>query len=574
MGRYRILGPFEALSEDGRTVGVRAKPRALLAALLLAPGTVLSAERLADAVWGETAPASARELIRLYVSQLRESLGEGAIETRAGGYAVPAATEVDAAGFLASLEDARAARASGNVELALAAIDRALALWRGAIVLPDTPLEGDARIAARLLEDARLAALEDRFELALSVRPAHESVAKLESLVTAFPARERLRRLLMLALYRSGRQADALTAYRDGRQHLAEEYGLEPTQELRDLERAILRQDPSLDAPQPPGLRATLSRRGTRAVPLALALAAAAAGAAAIAAAWAEGGHDRVVVRADSLLAIDPRTGRVTAAIAMPDAPVAAAVGAGLVYVATAAHTLVEIDPRADHVVSTIGLPKEPHAVAYAGGSVWVGNDEDGTLTRIGPGGLVSPPELPEPRAEGRLSFAPEDHGLWVGSVDNVATHLSAEGGATMSTRAVQPQAMTVAFGSLWIAQATRVTVRRIDVRTGRTIALIPVGGPTSSITASGSAVWALTWGGSTLWRIDPRTDAVVAAIRVKPDASAVAVGGSSVWVVAGASGTLQLVDPLRNRVTRTIDVGRAIAAVAGSSRVLWVGVR
>jgi DNA-binding SARP family transcriptional activator len=571
VARYRILGPLVAVGKGGKVVPLRAKPRALLATLLLSPGAAVSVERIADAIWGEGAPASARELVRLYVSQLRETLGGDAIETCAGGYTVRTDNSTDAAEFAAAGETARTARAAGETERALAAFDRALALWRGP-VLVDTPLEGEARIQAHQLEESRLAALNERFELALTARGAHELVAELESLVVAFPTRERLRGLLMLALYRSGRQADALAVYRDGRQHLANEYGLEPGAELRELERAILQQDPSLDLPRStPVQPTTTGRRGRRVL---LALVALAAGATVIAAVWAQNDHGPVRVPTDSLVALDPRTGRSTNAIAISGSPIAMAVGAGLVYVGTGSRTLAEVDPRNHRIVRTIGLPKLPHAVAYAGGHIWVGNEEDGTLTRIGPGGLVSPPERPEPHAEGRLSLARDADELWVGSVDNVATLLTAEGGARMSTRVIQPQAMTVAFGSLWVAQATRVTVRRINTRTGRTVSLIPVGAPTKGVVAGASSIWVLSWTGSTLWRIDPQSDAVTAAIPVGPDASAVAAAGSSVWVVSAASGTLEQIDPSRNRVARTIRLGHLIGAVAASENALWLGVR
>jgi DNA-binding SARP family transcriptional activator/DNA-binding beta-propeller fold protein YncE len=578
--RFRLLGPFEAVADDGTIVPLRTKPRALLAALLLSPGSSISAQSLVDAVWGETAPASARDLIRLYVSQLRESLGESAVETRPGGYAVPADTTIDSTQFNEAIEEGRAARDAGNLEVALDAYDRGLALWVSDSVLPDTPLEGDAHIAAGLLEEQRLAAVEERFEVAMSVGATHELVGHLEGLVKAHPARERLRGLLMLALYRSGRQAEALATYRQGRQYLSDEFGLEPASELRDLERAILQQNPSLDVlrqrrfpqvdPADTVARSPWRRRRTM---LTITAAAVVAGAIALTAVSAETGHRNVIAHPNSILALDPHTGHPKKTLAIPGVPVAAGTGGGLLLVGTAAQTLLEINPRNDRLVATVGLPATPRAVVYAAGRIWVSNAEDATLTRVGPGQLVSPPETPEPEAKGPLSLTPSVDGLWVGSFDNAITRLSTEGGATTSFRAVQPHALATAFGSLWVAQATRVTVRRIDLRTSRAT-LIPVGGPTSEIAASASAVWALGWSDATLWRIDPRTDAVVASIPVAPDASAIVTIGNTVWVVAATSGGLQQIDPRTNRVGRTIELKRAIGAVTADRNTLWLGIR
>lgn len=233
---FRLLGPLE-VGGDGE-FGIDAhKPRALLALLLLNANAIVPADRLIDALWDGSPPRSAEKLLQTYVSQLRKALGAERIVTKGPGYLISVAPdELDLERF-ANAPDPRGA----------------LALWRGA-PLADFEYDAWAQPEIGRLNEARLAALEARIELDLAEGRHSELVAELESLVATHPLRERLRAHLMLALYRSGRQADALAAYRDTRRLLADELGLEPSRRLQQLERAILRQDADLDVvPQLPG---------------------------------------------------------------------------------------------------------------------------------------------------------------------------------------------------------------------------------------------------------------------------------------------------------------------------------
>jgi predicted ATPase/DNA-binding SARP family transcriptional activator len=244
---FRVLGPLEIV-EAGAPIQLTARrQRALLAALLLRAGEGVSADALIDAVWGHAPPASAASVLRLYLSQLRRVLPAGRLIRRPPGYAlVVEPGELDAARFEELMTEARLALAEDNPRLARSLLDRALGLWRGA-ALADLAEEPFARDEAARLEELRLGCSEDRFELDLALGGHGEVVADLERLVVEHPLRERLRRQLMLALYRAGRQADALACYRDGHTALGEELGLAPGPELRELERLILLQDPSLD---------------------------------------------------------------------------------------------------------------------------------------------------------------------------------------------------------------------------------------------------------------------------------------------------------------------------------------
>ena len=231
---FRILGPLEVL-ENGRQLDVGgAKQRALLAILLLHANEVVSTDRLIDALWEDDAPETGRKALQVYVSQLRKALGKERIATRSPGYRLQVEPgELDLSRVRSLLEEGRAADA--------------LALWRGP-ALADFAYERFAHSEIERLEDLRLACLEERIGTDLAGARHAALVGELEALVREHPLRERLRAQLMLALYRSGRQAEALEAYQDARQALVEELGIEPGRSLRELQQAILQQDPALDA--------------------------------------------------------------------------------------------------------------------------------------------------------------------------------------------------------------------------------------------------------------------------------------------------------------------------------------
>jgi predicted ATPase/DNA-binding SARP family transcriptional activator len=246
---YRILGPLE-LVDGGRPVTLNArKQRALLLCLLLRANEAVSTDSLIDALWGEAAPSSAAKLVQVYVSQLRRSLGDGAIETRPPGYLIRVAPEqLDAARFERLLAEGREAMAAADATLAASLFRRALALWRGRALEAIDDADFAAAEAGRL-EELRLACLEERLGADLALGRHAEVLAELTALVAEHPLRERMRGQLMLALYRCGRQADALEAYRDVARALRDELGLDPGVELRELECAILNQAAWLDAP-------------------------------------------------------------------------------------------------------------------------------------------------------------------------------------------------------------------------------------------------------------------------------------------------------------------------------------
>jgi len=244
---YRILGPLE-ITRDREAVAVSApKERTLLVHLLLHANERVSVDRLAAAIWDEQPPLSAVKLLQLYISNLRKALGRDAIATVAGAYRIDvAAPELDSLRFLALLDEGRSARARGHLRVASDALGRALSLWRGTEVAGG----GQDRDAATL-EELRLECLEERLAVLVELGEHDQALPALTTLCAEQPLRERPRAQLMLALYRAGRQADALEVVRDARRTLDEQLGLEPGEELRLLERAILRHDPELAPPAP-----------------------------------------------------------------------------------------------------------------------------------------------------------------------------------------------------------------------------------------------------------------------------------------------------------------------------------
>jgi DNA-binding SARP family transcriptional activator len=244
---FRILGPLEVWHAGRELFLAGRRPRALLAVLLLRPNQVVSADRLIDELWGENALEDAASALKVVVCRLRKALLPDVVTTKPPGYLLRVGPdELDLDQFERLVDEGRELLACGLAADASERLRDALSLWRGP-PLADFTYESFARTAITRLDELRLAATELRIDADLSLGRHDELVGELEALVSDHPLRERLRMYLMTALYRSGRQADALQAYEDARQTLVDEFGVRPCRPLQDLVRAILRQDPSLE---------------------------------------------------------------------------------------------------------------------------------------------------------------------------------------------------------------------------------------------------------------------------------------------------------------------------------------
>jgi DNA-binding SARP family transcriptional activator/pimeloyl-ACP methyl ester carboxylesterase len=248
---YRLLGPLEVADAGTPAALPVGKQRALLALLLLNANRTVGRDRIVDELWGVDPPETAQKMVQIHVSQLRRALPDARLETRGRGYALAVdPDELDVSRFERLAASGQEALARGDADAAAALLREALALWRGPAL--EELAEPFARREGARLEEARLAALEGRLEAELALGRHDHVVAELEALVAEQPLRERLRAQQLLALYRSGRQAEALAGYQAYRRTLDEELGIEPSPALRELERAILRHDPALAAPAAP----------------------------------------------------------------------------------------------------------------------------------------------------------------------------------------------------------------------------------------------------------------------------------------------------------------------------------
>jgi DNA-binding SARP family transcriptional activator/basic membrane lipoprotein Med (substrate-binding protein (PBP1-ABC) superfamily) len=304
---FRLLGPFQAQVGDRALALGGPKQRAVLAMLVLREGEVVRVEQLIDAVWGEDPPDSASHALETYVSRLRVLLEPHGLRVLRGGRGYllnPGGSDIDARDFEAELTEAREASDTGDAQRAWELSTLALARWRGP-ALADTPLSSPGRAEVERLEEMRLRALEVHAETALALRRHHDLPTEIGPLVAEHPLRETLVGTLMIALYRSGRQAEALDVYEATRRAFLE-LGLHPSRELQELSGAIVRQADDLQAParaRPPGPRA---RKRTVAAAL-LAVAVAASSSALIIAATRRGDDAAVAAPGARVALILPR---------------------------------------------------------------------------------------------------------------------------------------------------------------------------------------------------------------------------------------------------------------------------
>ena len=373
----RLLGPLEAHLEDGPIEFGPRKQRAVLAMLALEPGRTVSADRLAEGLWGDALPPTAQKMVQLYVSRLRRVFdGNGAsIVTHGRGYALKLPEDdVDAVRF----------------ERLLDTHPRdALALWRGA-PLADLADEPFAAAEIRRLEELRLRATELAIDADLAAGRHAEVIGELHALVAQEPLRERLQAQRMLALYRAGRQADALEAYRAARTALVEQIGVEPGAELRRLHEQILAQDPALGVPSPAAPEPEPERAAPR--PERRSRRPLVAAAALLLASVVAFGLMRVLspdglsgIDEDAVGLIDPDDGRITAQYAVGHGPQAVVGGAGSVWVANRLDGTVTRIDRENAERVTIDVGGEPTGLAYGAGSLWVADGQGRAVAQIAP---------------------------------------------------------------------------------------------------------------------------------------------------------------------------------------------
>jgi YVTN family beta-propeller protein len=573
---FAVLGPI-SVRQDGRELPLGgAKQRALLAILLLHANDVVSRDRLIDGLWGERPPRTAAHTLDNYVSRLRKALGDARLSTRPPGYLLQLESdELDLDRFERLFREGREALARGDPVEAAAILESALALWRGA-ALADLLYEPFAATESERLEERRLMALEDRIDADLALGRSVELVPELEALVREHPLRERLLGQLMLALYRSGRQAEALAALQGARHRLAEELGLEPGPQLLELEHRILEHDSALAVRR--SLLARVRRRRLPPVTVAVAVAA-------IAASVAVGivlrlgettASDLGLGTSSELVEVSASSGRAVDTVSLDGAPSAiAAVGASLWIANPDSAVVSRVSTSSEAVVDQIPVSGQPAEIAVAGGSVWVANTVGGDISRIDPRtGTIT---QTVPLGGSLAAIASGAHELWVAEAgDKALIRIDAQTGIPTHTvtLADRPSGLAVGYGAVWVASHDAGTVAQIDLRSHRLVATIHVGsGPTALAMGSGSA-WVVNNLGGTVSRLDPRTSQVVAMFAVGSGPVALTFAEGSLWVANKFSKTVSQIDPQRNAVVRTVNTGGRPTSLAVTAGRLWIGTR
>lgn len=534
--RYLILGPLEIRDGDTNVELRGGQQRKLLAILLLHCGEAVSSERLIEELWDGKPPETAAKALQGYVSSLRKQLGPETVETVGAAYRLVEAKETDVRRFEELLAEARPLERAP----AAAKLREALALWRGP-ALADFAYDDFARNEIDRLEELRLGAIERRIDLELALGHHDDLVPELEALVHTYPLRERLRGHLMVALYRSGRQAEALDAYRDARTALRDELGLEPSEELQALQRSILDHDPSLAAPprvELPGapresrpLEGRKLRRPLLAVALGLAILGGVA--AALVLTLGTDKATEIGMPPNSVAKLD-RAGTIESDAGVGRDPTAIAVGLGGVWVANSASgTVTRLDPVTGNYVDTIGAGGgDLNDIAVGFDSVWVANGNDGTVTEIDPRLDQAGP----PIQLGRQTLAPDP--VFYIAVDS---------------------------NYVWATRGNRLI--RIDPHTTQYKVWANVGSPTGLATGGGY-VW-VTTGSQYLLRIDPRTPNNVEPHLLTAGPSDPVFAGGSLWLIEGSE--IQQIDPTSLQAGVALHVAEGPALLTAGNGALWV---
>lgn len=601
----RVLGPIGvARGEDPLPIGGR-QQRAVLALLVARSGTVQSVGRIAAALWGDNVPPGHAQTIHTYVSHLRSILGRGALTTIGGGYRLDLPDDaIDAKVFERLVDEARVQRLGGDATAARHTLDEALRLWHGEVLedLSDYPFVAEY---AQPLAELRLVALEARIAARLAAGEHDLVVAELADHVARHPLREQLHGYRILALYRSGRQAEALRAYQQVRTVLKEELGVEPGPALRQLQAQVLAHDPALDLAPPesngygtestrghvseagletgPGARepgpavleepapapARPSRRTLAALGVVIVVAAGTTA------------YGLVNWRSASLAALPANSvgsvaadGTLRDAVALGPDPTSVAFGAGSLWVVSRSEERVyRVDPRDHRVVQIIPVGGSPSAVTVTGRDVWVANEDDGSVSRINADANAVVDTIAVGSQPSAIASGPS--GVWVTNrADNTVQRIDPASGQASAAIDVGggPSALAVAPGAVYVANEQDRSVVRIDPATGQQAgAPIIVGAAPRALAVAGDALWVANSDDQSVVRVDRRTSREVARIAVGDGPGALAVVGDRVWVASEYDGTMSVIDPARDVVEHRYALGAAPRAMALVDSTVWV---
>ena len=576
---YRLLGPVEVRGPRGCVEIRGVKQRMLLVTLLVNANKPVSRDVLIDELWTGR-PDGGQHSLEVCVSRLRKALREGGdgqvLVTLPGAYLLRVAEgELDVNRLEHLADEGRRALACGDPELAAAKLRDALALWHGQ-PLADVAYEHFAQAEISRLVELRIGAIEDRIDADLEIGRHRAVVGELTALTEAHPLRERLHGQLMTALYRCGRQAEALTVFRSARQRLIDELGLEPGQELRELERAILAQDPGIGPPRHNGGTPRPSRparlRQRRSLTLAstgsaLLLVAALLVAAVVAKPW-RGGSPQLLP-ANSIGAVGPH-GLAGAAVRTVGTPGGIASGAGAVWATdSGGDDVLKINPAGGEA-QRIYVGRGPAGVAVADGLVWVVNGEDRTVSEVNPASLRQVATVAV--GNGASAIAAGAGALWVANeIDDSVSRIDPSSGIVTATipLAFPPTQIAATPGAIWVTSEPTGELMLIDPAQDRAIQSVPVGNAPVGVAVGAGSVWIANASERTVSRFDPATGSIhKIAIGYAP--SGVGYGNGAVWVTTGAAGTLIRIDPA-TQAMRVFHVGSEPTAVTVADGRTWV---
>ena len=568
-----LLGPLE-VTVDGTAISLTStRQRAILAHLALEAGQVVAADRLVDAVWGDDQPADGTAALHTQVSRLRSLLGPDRIVTREPGY-VLAEARVDVQRFAELVDRASDEPPTGAERL----LTEALALWRGHALadLGDAPSAIDSR---RALEDARRDAVEARGRARIELGHYDAAIGELRGLVAEDPYRERAWAALMLALYRAGRQGDALEAYAEARRISVADLGLEPAPALRELQAQVLAQDPALEPPA----RGRRRRRGAMAVVAVGAAAVAAATALALSGSAEDAGK---ATTGGQVLRLDAATGDVRARTSVGRAPGPLAVGAGATWVIdTDAQTITAIDDD----VHTFSTGRPPLDVAATRDQLYVGAGAPSSATQIA-GPVVDAVQRLTPstqtvratvalghraveRRPPERQLAVVDGTPWTVRADGSLARVDADDRVAATVPGLAAIAVAAGPAGLWAIEEEG-TVARIDPRAARIAARTRLQASSLGAIAVGRGeVWVTAPDDGAVWRVPAGDVHRPQRVRLARGVRAVAVGAGAVWVANPLVGTLTRLDERSGRVTRTVQTGGHPQDVVVAGRDAWASV-
>jgi DNA-binding SARP family transcriptional activator len=590
----------------------------VLALLLLHANEVVSTDRLINDLWGDSPPESAANMLQGYVSHLRKTLEPGSqrgehevLVSLPPGYVLQIRPDqVDAERFERLSGEGRQFRNAGDADAAADRLRAALALWRGG-ALDDLAYEEFARADINRLEELRLQTLEDRIDADLALGWHDRLVGELRELVDRHPLRERLHAQLMAALYRCGRQAEALEVYRDARRTLRDELGIEPGPALRELERAILRQDPALGVPAPPPV--PIASRIRRRWPLLVGAGALIAGALAAVLAFGHSGSAKaVVVKPHSVVVIDPRKNALVRDVPVGGYPGPLAADDQFVYVCNIGDATFSRILYDQLKVYDTGSLSRAIDLAVVNKHLWAADGGVARHTPAPPGTVMDYDLLSAqsrtirlgPSTEGdeeqtTIAADREGAGVWAGNKDS-ATVTQLEPSTRAKIHGVAPGGLAVVSGpglreTVWASDPTRNRVVRIDAVRRRIVSQIPIAGFPSRLAADPGAVWVIARGSGgsewaptrgtkpVLWRIDPAVNKPVARLRLPLTPIRLALGAGSVWVTAErvlssdgstVDAAVLRIDPATNRIVGRIALHTsAVDGIVVSHGLVWAAV-